>query len=527
MTETSSEQLEAINAGTGAWVIVAGPGVGKTRVIVGRYLRLISSGVPSSQILSLTFTNEAAVEMAKRSGIVDAKSAFRTFHSFCLYLLQAERECVPFEMCSTIIPVENQNYELLFQLCKTYPAISHWKDLADQIGLWQQMGVSPEQAKVGAIGSQYYTALAYAEYEEQSRKNGWLDFNQLQDEAVKLLENNVEVRDRYQFIFVQADEAQDLDASQFKLLRLLSQKHGNVFIVGDQNQNLYSWRGSLPDGLTNFHLRFPGATTLYLSTNFRSTQKLVSYFREILPVDNGLASRMTSAREEGVGPTFTRYADDRTEAEVILDRIDDPQNTAVITRTNRQLYLFEKLCASRNIKYRILGKKDFFELSEVKKLVQLAKQNQDDFQGVPASEALQSLISRHRLFQIYRPTKDPTEATPAENLNDLCKMAARRGSLPEFLAWLRKATYARRSSKGLTLSTVHQSKGKEWTTVYLTGVNQGLLPHKNGEIDEERRIYFVGCSRASDNLHISFWGARSMFLNEVIDQIKVYTPEVQ
>src|SRR6185437_6878023 len=185
LTETSSEQLEAINAGTGAWVVVASPGAGKTRVIVERYLRLISSGVPSSQILSLTFTNEAAVEMAKRSGIVDAKSAFRTFHSFCLYLLQAERDRVPFEMCPTIIPVENQNYELLFQLCKTYPAISHWKDLADQIGFWQQTGVSPEKAREGAIGSQHYVATAYGDYEERSRKEGWLDFNQLQDEAVK------------------------------------------------------------------------------------------------------------------------------------------------------------------------------------------------------------------------------------------------------------------------------------------------------------------------------------------------------
>src|SRR6185437_11562398 len=152
---------------------------------------------------------------------------------------------------------------------------SHWKDLADQIGFWQQTGVSPEKAREGAIGSQHYVATAYGDYEERSRKEGWLDFNQLQAEAVKLLESNVEVRDRYQFIFIQSDEGQDMDFHQFRLLQLLSEKHKNVMAVGDENQNLYNFRGSVADGLTNFHRLFPGAKTLYLSTNFRSDRKSI------------------------------------------------------------------------------------------------------------------------------------------------------------------------------------------------------------------------------------------------------------
>jgi DNA helicase II / ATP-dependent DNA helicase PcrA len=523
----TAEQLEVVNADKGVWVVVACPGAGKTRTIVERFKRLVMSGVSTSDILSLTFTNEAAQEMAKRSGVLDNK-CFRTFHSFCLNLLQAERKEVPFEMCDTIIPVEQQNYDLLFRLVKQYPRIRNWKDLQSKISLWKQTGVSPERALEDAFDADYFMALAYQDYERMSREEGWLDFDSLQQEAKNLLETNDAVRERWQFRFVQCDEGQDCDTSQFRILQLVSEKHQNVLIVGDENQLIYAWRGAQENNLTNFSQRFPGAQKLYLSINFRSTQKLVKFLREILPVDNGLASKMESARGEGIDPMIIRFWDDREEADTILTRIaasGDPVNTAVITRTNRQLYLFENICVSRGIKYKILGKRDFFDLPEVSKLLELAKKHADEFVNVPPVEALETLIARHNLLRIYKASEDPMEAPPAENLNDICKMAAKHENVGAFLIHLRKLTHARKSHKGLTLCTAHQAKGKEYKVVYLVGANQGVIPHAKGDLAEEKRIFFVGSSRAADALNISFFREPSMFLSAHREWIQVHTNE--
>ena len=161
-------------------------------------------------------------------------------------------------------------------------------------------------------------------------------------ETVKLLETNDEVRTRNQRKYISVDECQDTDVVQFRLLQLIY--GGNIFVVGDENQLIYEWRSAQSGNLSAFGKVFPGATTLYLGQNYRSTRRLVEFFRRILPVDNGLASHLVSEREEGVPPTFTRFDDDLQEASVVLSKIKDPENTAIIARTNRQLINFQKRC---------------------------------------------------------------------------------------------------------------------------------------------------------------------------------------
>ena len=363
-------------------------------------------------------------------------------------------------------------------------------------------------------------ACAYRDYEKKCRDQGWLDFDSLMKETVKLLETNDEVRTRNQRKYISVDECQDTDVVQFKLLKLIY--GGNIFVVGDENQLIYAWRSAQPGNLSSFAQAFPGARTLYLGQNYRSTKKLVEFFKKILPVDNGLASHTVSEREEGIDPTFTKFGDEMQEASVTLSRITDPENTAVIARTNRQLLTFQKVCMARNIKSSVLGRKNLWQQAEVAHLLRLAKVKQDDKR--PASEVLTELIRQHNLTYLYRNSGSPNEKDPTENLNDLVKMAAKRGTIEEFLEWLRKLTYAVKSKKhpALTLTTVHQAKGREWKHVFVIGARQGMMPHKDGELLEEARIFFVGCSRAADELHISFYGASSQFLNEFKDQIKVY-----
>lgn len=518
------DQEAAANAVDGVYVVVAGPGSGKTTVLIERFIRMLIKGIQQKDILNLTFTNAAATEMVKRVGLVNAESIFRTFHSFAIELLKKEREHLPFKLCDTVIPVGMEDYKLLFDLIKSYPALNNYRTLKERISEWKRTNVEPDEAIEEARysrGLEYYYAHAYQDYEEKCREQGWLDFDSLMREAVQLLETNEDVRNRWKRKYISVDECQDTDVVQFRLLQLIFD--GNIFVVGDENQLIYEWRSAQAGNLTNFERLFKNSIKLYMGQNYRSTGHLVSFFKDILPTDNGIASYMVTDNGLGVEPCITRYRDDQEEAVQVLRQIKVPEKTAVIARTNRQLFLFQRICTTRGIKYKILGKKDFWEQNEVKKLLHLAKESSD---MRPADQVLSRLIQEHNLLNIYRGSGNPLEGDPVENLNAIVKMSAGKGTIPEFLDRLRKLTHGRKSAKGLTLSTVHQAKGREWDHVYVVGVSQGKMPHKDGETAEEKRIFFVACSRAAKTLNLSFYGNHSMFINDYMERVKDYDPEV-
>lgn len=522
----NEQQQAVVNAIDGVWVVVAGPGSGKTTVLLERYLNMLTKGIQMKDTLNLTFTSAAAEEMCKRVGILKAETIFRTFHSYALDLLKRERRWVPFQMTDTIIPVRGEDYQLLFELVDIYKrsGVTNFRTLQGKISEWKRSSIEPDQAMRDAVGSEYYFALAYEDYEKKCRERGWLDFDSLMREAVKLLETNDEVRARNIKKYISVDECQDTDITQFRLLQLLF--GGNILVVGDENQLIYEWRSAQPGNLTNFSGVFPGARTLYLGQNYRSTGRLVQFYKDIIPVDNGLASHMITENREGVEPVLVKYPDTDIEVRRVLDEaIKDPENSVIIARTNRQLFDVQRLVASKNIKYKNLGKKDFWEQNEVKALLNLAK---DVSQYQNAGAALRDIIRDHNLYNRYRNTGDVMNSDPIENLNNVAKLAAQKGmNVNEFLTYIRKLTYGRKSrkEKDLMLATVHQAKGREWKNVFLIGAEQGIMPHKNGELPEEHRIFFVACSRAAENLQISWSGNRSMFLEN--KPFKVYEPELR
>jgi DNA helicase-2/ATP-dependent DNA helicase PcrA len=524
MTEFNEQQKQVINAIDGSWVVVAGPGSGKTTVLLERHIQMLIRGIQQKDILNLTFTSAAAAEMVKRIGILNAESVFRTFHSYALDLMKRERAHVPFQMCDTIIPVRGEDYQLLFDLVKMYPAITSFRILQGRISEWKRTGVEPEQALKESIGKDYFYAQAYEDYERKCREQGWLDFDSLMREAVKLLERNDDVRVRNQKKYISVDECQDTDVVQFRLLQLLFA--GNILVVGDENQLIYEWRSAQSGNLTNFAKLFPGARTLYLGRNYRSTKRLVSFYKEILPVDNGLASFMDTNNEDGTEPVFIRYPDEDTEANRVLDEaVKDPEHSVIIARTNRLLFNVQRTAAARGIKYKNLGKRDFWEQNEVKALLKLAT---DVPQTSNAAEALRGIIREHNLYNRYRNSGDLLNSDPVENINNVVKIAAAKGhTVIQFQNYIRKLTYGRKSRKeaDLMLATVHQAKGREWKNVFLIGCEQGIMPHKDGELPEERRIFFVACSRAAKSLQISWSGSRSMFLDNFVNKIQVHEPE--
>jgi superfamily I DNA/RNA helicase len=527
------EQLAGVEAVDGDFVMIAGPGSGKTRVLVERYLRMRARGIPDRDILNLTFTNAAAKNMVERVGLLNSEDVFKTFHSFCLALLKQERAYLPFDTIDTIIPVRGEQFMLMKELLKVYPAIKSYFILSDAINIWKSGNVSPEEAmrETESYGVEYFYALAYRDYERRMREEGWLDFDALVKETVALLESNDGVRLRNQRKYIAVDECQDTDTTQFRLLQLLYA--GNIFVVGDENQLIYEWRSAQAGNLSNFSKTFRGARTLFLGTNYRSTQKLVDFFKKILPVDNGLASHMMSARPEGEEPRIIRYWGEDEEANEVLNDITDRgiiEETAVLARTNRQLQLIQRRAMSRNLRAEIIGKKNVWQENEVKHLIDLTKENFQDPR--PAAVVMQALIHSNNLVNRYANTKNrSTEKDPVENLNDIVRMAGRKNkttgkplTVLEFLEWMRRITHMRKRKDDpiLTLSTVHQMKGREAKHVYVVGVNQGLMPHRDGEITEEKRIWFVACSRAADSLQISYWGDRSQFLNDFVEDIEEF-----
>lgn len=506
----NEQQKAVVNSIDGSWVVIAGPGSGKTACMVERFLNMITKGIQSKDILNLTFTNSAATEAAARVGIVDAEKVFRTFHSFALEFIKRERDHLPFKLSDTVIPVRGEEYQLLFDLVKSYPAISSFRTLQGKISEWKRANVEPTQALQESIGSEYYYVLAYQEFEQRCREQGWLDFDSLIRETVQLLEVNEDVRNRNKKSYLSVDECQDTDVTQFRLLQLLF--GGNIMAVGDENQLIYEWRSAQPGNLSNFSRAFPGAKTLYLGQNYRSTGKLVQFFKEIIPVDNGLASHMMTDNEQGIEPTLIHYLDSDTEVREVLDEAKlDPENSVIIARTNRQLFEVQRIAAAKGIKYKNLGKKDFWDQNEVKALLHMAKEVD---QAKNAADSLRQVISDNNLYNRYRSTGDAMNSDPIENLNSVIKVAANKGTVGQFLEYIRRLTYGRKSrkEKDLTLATVHQFKGREAKHVFLIGAEQGRMPHKDGELPEERRIFFVACSRAAKSLQISWSGNQSMFL---------------
>ena len=418
----NSQQEEATNAIEGSYVIIASPGSGKTTVMVERYTRMLMKGLNTRDILNLTFTNAAAEQMVSRVGLTDAKSVFRTFHSFALEILKNERASLPFELCDEIIPVKAQDYRLLDELVKAFPQVKY-KTLRERIAKWKCENVEPDEAveQTRYSGVEKFYAEAYREYEVRQRQDGWLDFDNCIREVVNLFESNVSVQNRWKRKYISVDECQDTDTKQFRLLQLIFD--GNIFAVGDENQLIYEWRSAQSGNLTNFVEKFPGTKTLYLGQNYRSTQKLVAFFKEILPVDNGIATHMMTENEEGRDPSIVQYGDDYEEADRVLSKITNPEHTAVLARTNRQLFIFQKLCIRRNIRHKF--KDSFWNQAEVKRLMKIAKDSKDTR---PANIVLEEIIRENNLIWVYRNTGDP-QNDPAKNLNDAVKLAANRGTV--------------------------------------------------------------------------------------------------
>jgi DNA helicase-2/ATP-dependent DNA helicase PcrA len=417
LDKLNPQQREAVETVHGPLLILAGAGSGKTRAITYRIAYLIEqAGVPADSILAVTFTNKAAAEMKDRvneliGGSSLAQPVISTFHSFCVRVLRRDIEAL-------LVKGENAHHRSVTSGFRKDFAIYDESDQQSVVkAAIRRLGLDDKQltprialsriswAKNHMLDPQEYflgshdpkseqVAHVFQIYRQELRKANALDFDDLLLETVRLLRDAPEVRERYQrrFQYLLIDEYQDTNRPQYELMRLLGGKHGNVAVVGDEDQSIYSWRGADIRNILEFEKDFPDAKIIRLEQNYRSTQPILEAATAV--VQNNVkrkGKRLWTARAGGAKIGYYEAPDGENEALFTADYIqryfrqagedgDQQPRAAVLYRTNFQSRLFEEALRRYQLKYHVVGGFSFYERAEIKDMISYLKlvQNLDD-----------------------------------------------------------------------------------------------------------------------------------------------------
>lgn len=612
------QQAEAVINTEGPMLIMAGAGSGKTKVLTCRVANLLQKGVRPYRILAITFTNKAAAEMRERVNNMSGPAAkdvwLFTFHAFCARFLRMEIDKLPgyggnFAIYDT---ADSQNLikqilkemnldDKRFQPSGILSRISNAKNaLQDAAAFARQAGDFYEQ-KVADI---------YSRYEQKLQLNNALDFDDLLMLSIKLLQENKEVREKYQdrFDYLLVDEYQDTNHAQYLLTKFLAAKHRNICVVGDADQSIYGWRGADIQNILDFEKDYPDAKVIKLEQNYRSTQIILDAANAVIENNTGRKPKnLWTENKSGADIIYFQAVDERDEARFVIEQLQNLQRTenkklgdmAILYRTNTQSRIFEEMLIKSGISYNMVGGLKFYERKEIKDIIaylrvifnpadslsllriinvpkrgigdaSLAKiqayaaaNNVSLFEAVSNAAAIDGLSSRFVsklddlagiIFELMNlaneaPVEDlidrvlrdtgyleelENERTPQaqsriDNLHELISVAQEfaaseeENNLENFLAHVALVSDIDDTELGedaITLMTLHSSKGLEFPVVFLVGMEEGLFPHvrtlmDETEIEEERRLCYVGITRAKEKLFLSSTKMRTIYGNTV------------
>ena len=588
----------------GPLLVLAGAGTGKTRVITYRVAHLIEKGVPGRAILAVAFTNKAAAVMKERigdllrsSGLDASEVWVSTFHSFCARLLRREAVNAGLPRDFAIFNDDDQTAAVkrtLMQLdlpADDYPP----RSMRAQISHAKNHGITPDEMEASAgiarDEERKEVARVFRAYNEMLRKASALDFDDLLLRAVELLQQKAPVRmawsSRFQYLMV--DEFQDTNAAQEELVRLLAGTRKNVCVVGDEDQSIYSWRGARAGNLKRFTEDFPGAKTIRLEENYRSTQKILDAAAAVVRNNSGrLGKTLQATLGSGDGLRFFEAQDSYAEAEFVVAEISSAirngpdARVAVLYRTGAQSRSFEEVLRRLGIRYRVVGGFSFYERAEVRNALayvrlllhpeddvallrvlnvpprgigaatvamletsaretgkslweviragefatgkklsnalnsfrEIIERLQEECAGLPPAQLIERVLERSG-YLTYVEQQDNLEHTArAENLRELSNAMAEATEQGQTLEDVLDAAALVADSDEydptipVSLMTLHSAKGLEFDAVFLAGLEEGLLPHTRSgsnlsEIEEERRLFYVGMTRAKQSLVIS------------------------
>ncbi|MGI5339919.1 ATP-dependent DNA helicase UvrD2 [Streptomyces sp. CA-181903] len=544
------EQRAVATALGGPVCVLAGAGTGKTRAITHRIAYGVRSGVfqPTS-VLAVTFTNRAAGEMRGRLRQLGAAGVqARTFHSAALRQLQY---FWPKAVGGELPRLAERKVQIVAEAaarCRIRLDRNELRDVTSEIEWSKVTQTVPEDypaaiVKAGrdAPRDPAETARIYGIYEQLKRERGMIDFEDVLLLTVAVLQDRQDiaetVRRQYQHFVV--DEYQDVSPLQQRLLDLWLGDRDSLCVVGDASQTIYSFTGATPDHLLNFRSRHPRATVVRLVRDYRSTPQVVHLANGLLAQARGKAAEhrleLVSQRERGPEPAYAEYADEPAEAEGVARRVRDliasgvpASEIAVLYRINAQSEVYEQALADVGVPYQLRGAERFFERPEVREAQILLRGAARAGGGTdPQLAGAEDLPAQVRaVFSTRGWTADPPAGSGAvrdrwESLAALVRLAedfaaARPGAgLADLVTELQERTEAQHAPtvEGVTLASLHAAKGLEWDAVFLVGLTEGMMPityaKTDEQLEEERRLLYVGVTRARRHLTLSWALSRS------------------
>jgi DNA helicase-2/ATP-dependent DNA helicase PcrA len=528
LDDLNPSQREAVTVTSGPLAIIAGAGSGKTRVISRRAAYAIETGtVPADQILLVTFTDKAAGEMVERMAALGHSGVMaRTFHAAALAQL---RHFWPSRHDGAPLPsILDSKLRLLVPLVGRLPGgyrFTPAKDIADTIEWAKVRRIKPERwvpdgADRAPIPADLFGRL-YRDYERAKERAGLLDFEDMLVKTVELLETDAEasalVRARKRWFSV--DEYQDTNALSERLLELWLGESRDLAVVGDPDQTIYTFTGATPDFLLDFEKRHPGARTVTLADNYRSSPQILELANRL--VAGGPRGALRATQPAGPAPAIGRYADTEAELGGILAWLRavsaagvPPTETAVLVRVNAQLPPIEDALTRAGIGFTVRGQR-FFDRREIREAGQVLRREKPDATGAALVTAVERLfVDRMGLDDVAADAgqEGRERAASLELLLGIVEDLATADpdlTVDAVLAEMdrRRSAEAAASADGVNLLTYHRAKGLEWDAVYLPALDEGTLPIRQAkvesEIAEERRLLYVGITRARRYLAIS------------------------
>ena len=561
LEDLNLEQKKAVTSQTQHLLILAGAGSGKTKVLTHRVAWVVDQKLATaSECLLLTFTNKAANEMKERiKKLIDCQPGFAgTFHSFCVRVLRINGEKINIPKNFVIYDEEDQKdavkriiheKNLPTELATPAGFVGAISDIKNQI-------MSPTEYKKFAQGEYQRTlAVIYENYQKNLTEIGALDFDDLLIKTVELFQKTPDTLTRWQkqlpWVFV--DEWQDTNKIQYQLVKLLVSPTSHLTVVGDFSQSIYSWRGADFKNLNYLSRDFPKIETVNLEQNYRSTQVILEAANCVICKNkNHPILKLWTENENGDKITVYSANSGYNEAEWAVEQISligVPLNEiAILYRTNAQSRLLEEALLHKSTPYTVVGGFRFYERKEIKDLVaclrlltnpkdraslerikklgirrsaRLAEIPNDKLQitKISTTELLNLVIEKLNYLEIYKAESEENFAR-LENIKELMSVATEFPDVLDFLTQVALVETQKDSDKNIsdrvTLMTVHSAKGLEFKVVFIVGLEEGLFPHSRSlgdsmQMEEERRLAYVGITRAKKKLYLSFAQKRSYF----------------
>ena len=614
LTGLNKEQQQAVQHTEGPLLILAGAGSGKTKVLTVRIAHLLAQGVNPYEILAITFTNKAAKEMKSRVeglvGDVANRIWLSTFHSFCAKFLRFELDnFLGYNSNFTIYDTSDSQAVIKAALKalnlddKYYPVGAMIAAISDAKN---KLLFASDFRKQARDFYQQKVADVYEYYERELRKNNALDFDDLLLVAVKLLQSNEAVLDKYskRFRYVMIDEYQDTNHAQYLLAKLLASHWKNIAVVGDADQSIYAWRGADIQNILDFEKDYPNCTSIKLEQNYRSTKIILDAANAVIENNEGRPKKnLWTDKTEGDKIQHFTAQSEHEEAAFIGDTIAKKHDIhgvpygdmAILYRTNAQSRVLEEALIKRALPYTMVGGTKFYDRKEIKdvlaylrvlynpfddlsllriinvpkrsigattvaKLQDYARANGtslfmtltqlhlvDTIKGKTKEkleefgiliftlvaemedktvlDILESILDRTGYLAQLEESTDPQDQARAENIGELLSVAKDfqdtnpNGTVEDFLeqvALVNDVDSFEQEESKVTLMTLHAAKGLEFPIVFLGGLEEGLFPHSRTlmnpeEIEEERRLAYVGITRAEKELYISNATTRTVF----------------